>query len=257
MTAHENYRGQILWISASIGFIMLLLVALGSESALNHQSRLVDVSSYFLIDIVSLVTGAFMGSFLYSRDFSNRGIAELAIPNGLSRIQLFAWRWVSNAACLFLFAAVMYAVRLLTFWLAATTTPQLIASTGLMLLLTSLKATLAFTMAAMLGSFARPVIALMGSIGLFGIGHFSAGLHGLQGMLDETRVLSPFEEFLFKTLKVWNPNHLTLESFRGAWETPTAQEILLRCGWGFAAIAFFLCVACVGIRNRDVGAMNL
>ncbi len=257
MTAHENYKGQVLWVAVAIGFITLALMALMSESAINHQSRLVDVASYFLVDIVAVITATFMGSFLYSRDFSNRGIAELAIPSGLSRVRLFFWRWFSHSVCLFLFVTVLYGVRLLSFWIAASSTPTLVRDTLLMVLLTSFKSILAFSLAACLGCFARPVIALVGCIGIFAIGHFSSGLQGVQGMLDESRLISPFEAFLYKVLRVWNPGLLTLESLKGAWEQISIAELAMRIGWGMAAITFFASVAFLSVRNRDIGALDL
>ncbi len=257
MTAHENYKGQILWMAAGVGLITLILLALVSESALNHQARLVDAASYFLVDIVSFITAIFLGSFLYSRDFSNRGIAELAIPGGLSRIHLFFWRWFSHCVCLFLFVATLYLARLLAFAIALSETPTLYSDTLLMLLFTTLKSILAFSVAASLGCFSRPVIALIGGVGLFAIGHFSAGLQGVQGMVQNSHLISPFENFLYKTLRIWNPNALTLESLKGAWERPDFTELALRCGWGFAATAVFLSVAFLAVRNRDIGAMDL
>jgi hypothetical protein len=257
MTAHENYKGQILWMATGVGLITLTLMALVSESAINHQSRLVDVASYFLVDIVSMITAMFVGSFLYSRDFSNRGIAELAIPSGISRIQLFFWRWLAHSLCLFLFLATLYLVRLLAFAIAASSTPTLLSDTALMFLFSTLKSILAFTLAASLGCFARPVIALIGSVGLFAIGHFSAGLQGIHGMIEDSRLITPFENFLYKSLRVWNPNALSLESLKGSWEQPGLAELALRCGWGLAAIAMFLSIAFLAVRNRDIGAMDL
>jgi hypothetical protein len=257
MTAHENYSGQILWLSAGVGAITLLLMALLSESAVNHQERLVDVASYFLIDLVPFITAIFMGSFMFSRDFSNRGIAEIAIPGGVSRITLFFWRSFSHGICLALLIGVLACVRLAAFAIADVWNMAALKSTLLMFFLCSIKTMLAFSLAAFVGCFARPVIALIGTLGIFAIGHFSAGVQGLHGMIQEARTVSPVEEFLFKALRVWNPNYLVLESFRGSWETLNFSEIALRFGWGFAAIGVFLAAAFLAIRNRDIGAFRL
>lgn len=257
MTAHENYSGQILWLSAGVGALTLVLMALLSGAAVNHQERLVDVASYFLIDIVPFVTAIFMGSFMFSRDFSNRGIAEIAIPGGLSRITLFFWRSFSHGICLAMLIAALSFVRLAAFAIADTWSAAAMTSTLIMFFFSSTKTILAFSLSAFLGCFARPMIALIGTIGIFALGHFSAGVQGLQGMMQEVRLISPTEAFLFKVLRIWNPNYLVLESFKGAWETPNLSELAMRFGWGFAAIGVFLGAAFLAIRNRDIGAFRL
>jgi hypothetical protein len=258
MTIHENYSGQILWLAFGVGLITLVLLALLSGSALSHQDRLVDVASYFLIDIVPMATSVFMGSFLFSRDFSNRGIAEIAIPGGQSRISLFFWRSFSHSLCLFVLLVILALVRLLAFALADSWNMAVLHSTTLMIALSTTKTLVAFSLAAFLGSFARPMIALIGTFGIFGIGHFSSGIQGLHGMIQEAQLAtSVAEEFLFKALRVWNPNLLVLESFRGAWEQPDARELAMRLAWGFSAILVFLSASFLGIRRRDIGAFKL
>lgn len=256
MTAYENYTGQVLWIGAAIGLVTLIMISLVSDAALSHQSRLVDVGSYFIVDLVSFITSVFMGANIYSRDFSNRGIAEVAIPGGLGRTSLILWRLSSHAVCIFVFVLFLLFCRLLSFVLSGSLPDNLLYNSLIMTLFTALKSVLGLYLAAFLGCFTRPVISLIGTVAIFAVGHFSAGINAVQGLIGENNSLGPTEVYLFKMLKIWNPNLLVLESLKGAWEVISTSELLHRLGWGLGTIIFFACLCGLSVRKRDVGALQ-
>ena len=59
ITLRENLRGQLLWTSGISGFVLLLLMSTLSGSALTHESRIIDVFSYFISDQLLLLVGIF------------------------------------------------------------------------------------------------------------------------------------------------------------------------------------------------------
>jgi hypothetical protein len=256
MTTHEHLSGQIVWIALGVGILTLALTALISDAALSHQARMVDLSTYFLIDAVSLMMAIFTGSSIFARDFSNRGIAELAIPSGMSRSSLILWRIVAHGLNVFVVTAILFLTRQLAFLLAQVTTPTMLRDSMTMFLFCSLKTILALAVAACLGCFTRPVIALLGTLTLFLLGHFSTGISGARGISEQSGLVSPTSELLLQALRIWNPNNLVLESLKGAWETPNLTEMTTRVGWGFSAIVVFAILAGVVVSRRDIGAMR-
>jgi ABC-type multidrug transport system permease subunit len=256
MTTHEHLSGQIVWIALGVGVITLAMTAFISDAALSHQARMVDLSTYFLIDMVSLLTAVFTGSSVFSKDFSNRGIAELVIPSGMSRSSLILWRISAHGINIFVVTAILFLTRQLAFLIAQVTTATMLRDSLTMFLFCSLKTILALAVATCLGCFTRPVVALLGTMTLFLLGHFSSGISGARGIADEGAPVSPVTEFLLKVLRIWNPNNLVLESLKGTWETPKWPELVTRVGWGLAAIAVFAILAALIVRKRDVGAMR-
>lgn len=258
LTAFENYTGQVLWISLGTGVLTLLLMATVSDASLSHQLRVVDVASYFLIDLVVLVTAIFMGASLYSRDFSNRGIAELAIPSGMSRQSLLTWRLLSHGICLGGLVLFMYLVRWFAFIFADVSSSSFLADSAIMWLFTTLKSILALTVATFFGCHTRPVVALLGTTAFFGFGHFASGVSGLQDISEQaSHLTSDTVRFFFRLLRIWNPNYLTFESLQGQWESIGAMELLGRAGWGLGACLVFLALAMLSVLKRDIGAFRL
>ena len=48
LTLKEHLRGQIVWVSGFVIVLLMLLVTLISGAALTHESRVLDVFSYFI-----------------------------------------------------------------------------------------------------------------------------------------------------------------------------------------------------------------
>lgn len=255
LTWRENLKGQILWIGFGAGVLVLLLAGALSSVAMDHQDRLLDVSSYFLVDAVALLTALFLGASLFPRDFCNRGLAELLVPRGVSRARLFLGRLVGHGTLLVGLTLFLFAFRAIPVFLSESRLGAFGTTALVMAGFSSLKAILAVCVAAFFGVWVRPVLALLASLGLFLLGHFSSGVSGLRGLVESPDApVSPFLTFLLGVFRIWNPNFLVLESWRGAWESPGAQELLMRVGWGAAAIAVFATLGALAASAREIGA---
>ena len=255
LTWRENLGGQVVWIAAGTGVLILTALAALSGAALTYQDRLVDVSTYFLVDAVTFLTGLFLGAGLFSRDFTSRGLAELLVPRGVGKHTLYLGRLSGLASLLAALALVLFLFRGVAFALADGSQGAFSHAALVMFLFCATKTALALSVGALLGVFVRPVIALLAGIGLFLFGHFSSGVSGLHGVAEEGGALvSPVLGVLFRIVRVWNPNFLVLESFQGGWETPTVGEVLLRLSWGAGAIALCATLGACAARMKEVGA---
>ncbi|MCA2958955.1 MAG: hypothetical protein IOD12_01795 [Silvanigrellales bacterium] len=257
LTWLENLRGQVVWIACGVGVLILCAVAVLSGAALSHQERLLDVSTYFFIDATLFLTALFMGSQVFPRDFSNRGLAEILVPGGFPKSLLFLSRMAGHATLLVALGLVLFLFRHAAFALADSSVAASIAVTPLMLILSALKLTLTLCVSAFFGIHTRPVVAMLGTLALFLFGHFSSGVSGLRGLADDPeRLVSGELAFLFQFFRIWNPNFLVLESFQGVWESPPGSELALRVAWGASAIAFFALVGAVSVQMKDVSNLQ-
>ena len=253
LTIAESLLGPLFWISFTTGTLLVASAALLSGAALSHTGRLLDVSSYFVIDLLVFAVACFQGSSLYSRNFSTRGLSEIAIPMGFSRESLITSRLLGESLSLVGITGLLYAFRFFAFFIVDENLTGLLQPSLQMALFTSLKAILACVCAAFLGSLTRPVIATLGTFAFFFLGHYSSGITGLRGLVENANPLvSPFLTFLLRIFKVWNPNHLVLESFAGEWEKITSSALLWRGSWGILAIAVATSAAVLIIRNRSI-----
>jgi ABC-type transport system involved in multi-copper enzyme maturation permease subunit len=255
LTWRENLKGQILWIGFGAGLLVLLATGVLSGAALSHQDRLLDVSTYFLIDATVFLTALFLGSTLFSRDFCNRGLAEILIPAGVSRSRLYLGRLIGHATMLAPLCFFLFAFRAIPVFLGEGTLKTLTYTSLIMTFFCTFKAILALHVAAFLGITTRPVIALLGSLAFFLFGHFSSGISGVQGLSqDGDYWLSQHLALLYKFFRIWNPNFLLLESWQGAWESPTQWELLQRLGWGAAAIVLFAALGAGLAARQEIGS---
>ena len=257
LTWLESLKGQVLWIACGVGVLILCAVAVLSGAALSHQDRLLDVSTYFFVDATLFLTALFIGSQAFPRDFTNRGLAEILVPGGILKGVLYLSRLAGHASLLVTLAAFLFLFRHVAFALADSTGAGAFDTTVSMWLLSSLKLTLALCAAALLGIFTRPIIAMLGTLGLFLFGHFSSGLSGLRGLeADPGHLVTQETAFLLKAFRLWNPNALVLESFQGAWESPDARELTLRVAWGVGAIAVFAALGALSAQRKEIGSIQ-
>lgn len=257
LTIYENISGQIFWISFFVAALLLFMLALISDLALTHQARMLDAASYFAIDIISFLTASMLGSQLFSRDFSNRGLAEIAIPSGMSRSSLLLSRLSSHIFTMTCIVVSLMIVRLFSLYITGSLHSQGIQSTLQMFGFVTLKMALACSVATFLGCHTRPAISLLGTLSLFAFGHFSSGLSGVKALSEgEGNLISPTMSFLLQALRIWNPNFLILESLGGKWEHPAAPEYLMRLAWGAAALCFFVVFAMISVRRKDIDALR-
>lgn len=263
LTAIEGFLGQIFWVALTAGGVLVALATLMSGAALNHAGRLVDVSSYFLVDMVCFLVAAFMGAGLFAKNFSPRGLSELLVPMGVPREGLMAARILGECCALLAMVAALYTVRTLSLALTLLhpESPQgtlagILSTSTWMAVFTFTKACLALAVAGFLGCVTRPVIAILGTVAFFFLGHYSSAVTGLRGVGAGSggpgTEVSPLADALVKAFRVWNPNHLILESFDGSWEAIDAQAFVARVGWGALAFACFLLLCFAGVRNRSI-----
>jgi hypothetical protein len=257
LTLYENINGQIFWISFFVAAILLFMLALISDLALTHQARMLDAASYFSIDIISFLTASMLGSQLFFRDFSNRGLAEIAIPSGMSRSSLLLSRLCSHIFTMTCIVAILMMVRIFSLYITNSLQAQEFQSTLHMFGFVTLKMALACSVATFLGCHTRPAISLLGTLSLFAFGHFSSGISGVKALTEDAgSLISPTMAFLLQALRIWNPNFLILESMGGKWENPAFSEYLMRFGWGTSAVFFFVALAMISVRRKDIDAMR-
>ncbi len=260
ITAHENSKGQVFWIGMGVAVLLLLFVLFLADTSHSFQSRMLETGSYFLCDLVAFLTATWLGSAQYSRDFSNRGLAELCIPAGISRESLLAWRLAGQAFCLAALCACLGVVRLgAVLVMEHQLTSVQVEEALVMFLFAFLKSCLALTAAAFMGTVTRPLIAVLAVLGLFALGHFGGSVSGVQGIAEDQGgvPLSPIASALFSIFRFWNPNLLVLDSFSGTWDHPDVLDVCARLLWGLCGSAFFLLLSFLALRKRDIGAFQL
>lgn len=257
LSFHETLNAQAIWISLFVAGFMVIGSSLVSEVALTHQLRLLDTSSYFFIDVILFVTSVFIGAQIFHKDYSNRGIAEIAIPSGLKRESLMFWRLVTFGGSLIILTFILFLLRSLGFVLADVFPENYIKFSFIMFMFVSLKSCIALTVGACLGIFTRPIIAILGTLALFSVGHTSSGLTGIRAFSPEEGLVSPTMQAMIKIFRIWNPNFLVLESLQGKWEPIATPEVLERLAWGVSALGVFLFIALIVISKKDVDAFRL
>jgi hypothetical protein len=255
LTLQENFKGQIVWIAIAVGLFVLGLGAFLSGAAVSHQDRMFDTTSYFVIDLVVFFTSCIIGSQVYSKDFSNRGICELLIPKGTSRVSILSARILSHLFLLFPLVIFMYVFRFLGFFFVAALEMPSLALTISMVAYTWLKACAGFTLAAFLGCLVRPVVALLGSITLFFLGHYQAGVTALADNGNDE--ISQSTQNLIQIFKFWNPNFLVVQSYKGVWEQFTGADFLMRVCWGVLIVGCFFFFALSASWKRDIDSLQL
>ncbi|MBM3381552.1 MAG: hypothetical protein FJY29_03830 [Betaproteobacteria bacterium] len=240
ITFKENFRGQILWTSAISGLVLLILVSILSGTALTHENRILDVFSYFATDLLLLLVAIFSGASICTTDFSARGIAELYVPAGVKRHSILFARVAAHATILFLLAACLYLFKTSVLPLLTDfPRPPDVRIHLVMFLFSFLKSCTALCIATFLGSLARPLYAVLGTLTLFSIGHLTSTLDSLLVSTTQEQAqqsLGLVSSLFYSTLKVWNPNLLLVESLRGEWLMPTSAGIGSAFLWatGFA-----------------------
>ena len=257
LTQHENYRGQVFWTGGLLLVFLMIVTILFSESTLSYRNHMVSSLSYSLIDVAITFMSLLIGSQIFIHDFTNRGIAEITIPRGISRAKLLTWRVFSHYLSLLLFCAVFYVFRFLimSFFLGSAHDP--VETHFQMFCFSYLKATLAFSMATLLGIHTKPPIAILAVIGLLAAGHFSSGITSLSGDINPDEALhSPIARALLTFFKIWNPNNLVIEGFENTWEPISSSFFIQRFLWGLFATISFLSVAILSISRKDIDPIH-
>jgi hypothetical protein len=258
LTLKEHLRGQIVWVSGFVIVLLMLLVTLISGAALTHESRVLDVFSYFISDQILLFLGIFFGASICSHDFSSRGIAELLIPSGCSRSAILIVRIIGFAIVLLSIAIVIFSVHsfLLPHFAEFPRTPDRKAHFA-MFILSYLKSITGLSVATSIGCIARPVFAVLGSLTLFSVGHLTASLDTLinaSGSAVASDELGAFSAFFYKLFSIWNPGVLVLESIRGEWILPNLQAFTVACLWAAGVILTSLGLALMTLTRIDIRA---
>lgn len=258
ITLRENLSGQLLWTSGISGFVLLLLMSTLSGSALTHESRIIDVFSYFISDQLLLLVGIFTGASLCSTDFCARGVSELYIPAGVSRHGLLLTRVVAYAIVLLFLAGVLYLFKHTVLPLLADNPQQPSVTTHLTMFLFSwLKGLTALSIATLLGSVARPLYAILGTLTLFSFGHLTSTFDSLLSSSNAQQAESQIgavNAFFYSLLKVWNPNLLIVESVQGEWLVPTIESVAIGVLWAVGFIMASLGLTIARINRIDIRA---
>jgi hypothetical protein len=258
ITLRENLRGQLLWTSGISGFVLLLLMSTLSGSALTHESRIIDVFSYFISDQLLLLVGIFSGASLCSTDFSARGVSELYIPAGVSRHGLLLTRFMAYAIVLLFLASVLYLFKHTVLPFLADNPQQPSIATHLTMFLFSwLKGLTALSIATLLGSVARPLYAILGTLTLFSFGHLTSTFDSLlsSSTLEQAESqIGTVNAFFYSLLKIWNPNLLVVESLQGQWLAPTIESVTVGVLWAVGFIMVSLGLAIVRVNRIDIRA---
>lgn len=256
LTLRENLRGQLLWLSAIAGSVLLILLTVLSGIALSHESRVIDVFSYFAADQLLLFVAVFSGSTVCATDFSSRGLAELYIPAGASRHSLYIARLFAYAVVLFALAAALFGLKIFIL-------PRLAenpASVNLqiqftMLFFAWLKSLTALSVAGFMGTLVRPIYSVIATITLFSFGHLTSSFDSLMSAgsaLSQDVSAAHNNDFIFGLLKVWNPNLLVVNSARGEWVAPTSADTAQALSWALAFILIPIALAVMRLNRIDV-----
>jgi hypothetical protein len=259
--SHKEFlKSQLGWIALAVTLISVLLSALMGEASLSGEQRLLETSTYFLVDIGVIFVAAFSGSTTFAKDFSSRGMAEILVPRGLSRAQLLVYRFLGQWVNLLLLTLICHLFRWACLEFLA---PKPVDRSVIlpMILFTFFKSGLTLALAWGLAVLARPVIALLGCLCFMAFGSVSANLAALSqikpgGLLPGEELVSEKMSWGLKLLRLWNPNHLTLSSYGAHWETFSLMEFLGRLAWGVGAISLFICIACALVSRKPIEAFG-
>lgn len=256
LTLRENLRSQLLWSSAVGGAVILILVGVLSGIALSHESRVIDVFSYFAADQILLLVAILSGASICVTDFSSRGLAELFVPAGIPRYRLYVARLQAYATLLLALAVQLYALKILVLpYLADHPKPTPLLTHLSMLFFSWLKSIAALAISAFLGSLVRPLFAVLAAYTLFSFGHLTASFDALLNTAElgqSQEHLSGSSEFLYKLLKVWNPNLLVIDSLKGEWIQPDTMAILTGLLWALGVILISTALAIGRINRLDI-----
>ncbi|MEN9826881.1 MAG: hypothetical protein RI953_2626 [Pseudomonadota bacterium] len=256
LTLRENLRGQLLWTSAISGCVLLVLMAVLSGVALSHEARVIDIISYFAADQLLLFVALLSGSSICSNDFSSRGIAELYIPAGATRQSVYLARLIAYAAVLLMLATALFALKIFALpGFSEINYGMNFQIQVLMLFYSWLKGIAALAIAGLLGSLVRPLYAVLATVTLFSFGHLTSSLDSLVNSgiaLNPAADLSQTNLLLLGLLKIWNPNLLVLESARGEWIFPPAQQIAQAAAWAICCILISTGLAFARINKIDL-----
>ncbi|NBX16935.1 MAG: hypothetical protein EBR09_06170 [Proteobacteria bacterium] len=256
LTLLENLRGQLLWASAIAGGLLLFLMATLSGITLSHESRVIDVFSYFIADQLLLFVAVISGSNICSLDFSSRGVAELFIPAGIHRNNLYLARFFAFSCMLLVLALPLFALKIFVLPKLAegvTATEYKIQLT--MLLFAWLKSLTALSIAGLLGSLVRPLYAILGVITLYSVGHLTSSFDSLLSApqaISGVQETSKISSVLYTALKVWNPNLLVVDSIKGEWILPDSINFAIAVLWAVSFICLPLGLTFVSLKSRDV-----
>jgi hypothetical protein len=258
ITFKENLRGQVLWTSAIAGLVLLMLVSILSGTALTHENRILNVFSYFIADLLLLFVAIFSGAVICSTDFSARGIAELYVPAGIKRHSILFARVLAHATILALLGVCLYLCKTaLLPLLTDFPSPPLIRVHIVMFLFSFLKSCTALCMATLLGTLARPLYAVLGTLTLFSIGHLTSTLDSLLSSTSQEQAqgsIGLLNSVFYSVLKVWNPNLLVLESIKGEWLMPSMENIFAATLWAMGFCLGSLGLALLRINRLDIRA---
>ncbi|MEN9808495.1 MAG: hypothetical protein RLZZ488_62 [Pseudomonadota bacterium] len=256
LTLRENLRGQLLWVSATAGSVLLILLSVLSGVALSHESRVIDVFSYFAADQLLLLLAVFSGSSICSTDFSSRGLAELYIPAGASRLSLYIARLFAYAVVLLALATVLFGLKI--FILPRLSENQESVSFYIqfnMLFFAWLKSLTALSVAGFMGTLVRPIYSTIATITLFSFGHLTASFDTLMSAgtaLNQDISAAHNGGILYWLLKIWNPNLLIVNSTRGEWIAPTPADTAQALSWALAFILIPIACAVIRLNRIDV-----
>jgi ABC-type transport system involved in multi-copper enzyme maturation permease subunit len=258
LTLREHLRGQLLWVSAFVSVLLLLLATFLSGVALTHEARVLDVFSYYAIDQILIFLGIFAGASIFSQDFSSRGIAELLIPSGYSRQTILIVRVLGFALILLSVAFLLFTLKsfLLPFFAEFPQAPNRTAHL-VMFLFSYLKSVAGLLVATFIGCLTRPVFAVLGAITLFSLGHLTASLDTLFAAgegIQSTNNMSALSAALYQLFSFWNPGVLVLESFKGEWVLPNTETFVSAFLWAAGVVLVSLVAAVTALTRVDIKA---
>jgi hypothetical protein len=256
LTLLENLRGQLLWASAIAGGLILFLMATLSGITLSHESRVIDVFSYFAADQLLLFVAIISGSSICTNDFSSRGVAELFIPAGVQRNSLYLARIFAFTCMLFCLAIPLFALKIFVLpHLADQSAPTNHTVQFAMFLFSWLKSLAALAISGLLGSVVRPLYSILATITLFSVGHLTSSFDSLLSSphtISAAAETSKTSAILYSVLKIWNPNLLVLESIRGEWILPSPKNFTAAILWAISFITIPIGLTFLKLKKMDL-----
>lgn len=256
LTLRENLRGQLLWSSAISGSVLLILLTTLSGVALSHESRVIDVFSYFAADQLLLFVSVLSGSSICATDFSSRGLAELYIPAGTPRQNLYLTRLFAYSVVTLTLAMTLYGIKILLLPRLAESPRSINYEVQFTMLFFSwLKSLTALAISGFFGCLVRPIYSVLATITLFSFGHLTASFDSLlnsSSTLNSEQHVSQTSAFLYYIFKIWNPNLLVVDSAKGAWIQPSFEAFQQGITWALGFIFIATALAFVRISRIDV-----
>ncbi|GAB4134409.1 MAG: ABC transporter permease subunit [Cyanobacteria bacterium J069] len=243
----EVIRDRILYLLGLFAIVLVAIAALLPEVAAGTESKMLLDVGLAAISLTGLVIAIFVGTGLVNKEIEKRTVYVL-IAKPVSKAEFILGKHLGLAAVLAVLVAAMTLIYLAV--LSFYRVPIPLGSLLLAALFQFLELSLITAVAILFGVFTSSLLAILLTVGVYLMGHFSRDLVSL-GTLSENPAIEQVTQGLYLLLPDLARLNLKNDAVYGLAALPPAADLWANAAYGGLYTALLLAIATVIFSRRQ------